>query len=214
VDATAGIADFGSLSKGGIAMSWSGRAALAKSLLATAVLLLSPPLVQAKIIALDIDIVIDQVSPEEPGMKIGMHHKARIFYDDSKIDSATRRVCVLHQQHTPMLIPKHLDPLAEPMMNAWLDLSAKPYRYHYAASPVGGNWPFPYAILFDEQTMRMTIRKQSDGTLLLAGPFTVNTAPITGPDVDAVVASSEPLRMPWEKGPAMKMAPHAPETAR
>jgi hypothetical protein len=196
-------------------MNWTRRATFAKSALSTAAFVLfGPPLVQAKIIALDIDIVIDQVSPEEPGMKIGMHHNARIYYDDSKIDGTTRRVCVLHQQHTPMLIPKHLDALAEPMTNAWLDLSAKPYRYHYAASPVGGNWPFPYAILFDEQTMRMTIRKQSDGTLLLSGPFTVNTTPIIGPDVDAVVASSEPPRMPWEKGPAMKMGPQAPKSAR
>jgi hypothetical protein len=196
-------------------MIWARRAALAKLVLATAGFVLSGARVaQAKIIALDIDIVLDQVSPEEPGMKVGMHHHARIYYDDSKIDGATRRVCVLHQQHTPMLIPKHLDPLAEPMTNAWLDLSAKPYRYHYAASPVGGNWPFPYAILFDEQSMRMTIRKQSDGSLLLSGQFTVGTTPITGPDVDAVVASSEPLRMPWEKGPAMKMAPHPPEASR
>jgi hypothetical protein len=193
----------------------TGRAAFAILVLATAAtaLIASPP-AQAKIVALDIDITLDQVSPEEPGMKVGMHHQARIYYDDAKIDAATRRVCVLHQQHTPMLIPKHLDPLAEPMTNAWLDLSAKPYRYHYAASPVGGNWPFPYAILFDEQSMRMTIRKQSDGTLLLSGPFTVGTTPMMGPDVDAVVASSEPLRMPWDKGPAMKMPPHAPESAR
>jgi hypothetical protein len=196
-------------------MLWTGRAAFAKSVLATAAFVfIGPRLTQAKIIALDIDIVIDQVSPEEPGMKVGMHHNARIYYDDSKIDAATRRVCVLHQQHTPMLIPKHLDPMAEPMTNAWLDLSAKPYRYHYAASPVGGNWPFPYAILFDDQSMRMTIRKQSDGTLLLSGAFTVNATPITGPDVDAVVASSEPSRMPWEKGPPMKTAAHGPDTAR
>jgi hypothetical protein len=191
----------------------TGRACFAKAVLKTALLVVvGARLAQANIVALDIDIVIDKVSPEERGMKLGMHHNARIYYDDSKIDRATQRVCVLHQQHTPMLIPKHLDPQAEPMTNAWLDLSAKPYRYHYAASPVGGNWPFPYAILFDEQSMRMTIRKQSDGTLLLSGRFTVNATPITGPDIDAVVASSEPARMPWEKGPPMRMGPHAPET--
>jgi hypothetical protein len=161
----------------------------------------------AKIIALDIDIVLDQVSPEEPTMKVGMHHEARIYYDDSKIDPATHRVRALHQQHTPMLIPKHLDPEAEPMTNAWLDLSAKPYRYHYAASPVDGGWPFPYAIFFDEKAMRMTIRKQSDGSLLLSGLYTVNPTPITGPEVDAVVASSEPTKMPWEKGPPMMGPP-------
>lgn len=181
---------------------------VAKPLLAAAALcLLGVRVADAKIIALDIDIVLDQVSPEEPGMKVGMHHKARIYYDDSKIDPATHRVRALHQQHTPMLIPKHLDPEAEPMSNAWLDLSAKPYRYHYAASPVGGGWPFPYAILFDEQAMRMTIRKQSDGSLLLSGPYTIDPTPITGPEIDAVVASSEPTKMPWEKGTPMMGPP-------
>jgi len=162
---------------------------------------------EAKVVALDIDIVLDQVSPEEKGMTAGMHHNCRIFYDDSTIDAATHRVRVLHEQHTPMLIPKHLDPLQEPMSNAWLDLSAKPYRYHYAASPGGGNWPFPYTILFDEKAMRMTIRKQSDGSLLLSGPYTIDPAPITGPEIDAAVATSDPAMMPWQKGPPMTMPP-------
>ncbi len=158
---------------------------------------------RGKIVALDIDIAIDQVSPEEAGMRVGQHHEARIYYDISQVDPKTHRVPVIHEQHTPMLIPKHLDPLAEPMSNAWLDMSGPVYRYHYAASPVKGPFPFAYAILFDEQTMRMTIRKQSDGTVLLAGPYTVNTKPITGPDIDAVVASSEPVKMPWVEEPPM-----------
>jgi hypothetical protein len=45
--------------------------------------------------------------------------------------------------------------------------------------------------------MRMTIRKQSDGSVLLAGPYTVNPKPITGPDIDAVVSSSDPAVAPW-----------------
>ena len=53
--------------------------------------------------------------------------------------------------------------------------------------------------------MRMTIRKQSDGTLLIRAIYGESDTH-TGPAMDAVVASSEPLRMPWEKGPAMKMA--------
>lgn len=184
---------------------------VASAILASSVAAVLPA--TAKIVALDIDIVLDQASPEEKGMSVGMHHSARIFYDDTKIDPATHRVCVIHEQHTPWLIPKHLDPLAEPMENAWLDLSVRPYRYHYAASPVGGNWPFPYTILFDEQAMRMTIRKQSDGSVLLSGTYSIDPTPITGPDIDAVVASSEPRRMPWEKGPPLKPpgSPPAPE---
>jgi hypothetical protein len=173
--------------------------------IATACILAGIAPSHAKIVALDIDIVLDKVSPEEKGMAVGAHHNCRIFYDDSTIDPATHRVRVLHEQHTPMLIPKHLDPLQEPMSNAWLDLSSKPYRYHYAASPGGGNWPFPYAIVFDETTLRMTIRKQSDGSLLLSGPYSIDPTPITGPEIDAVVASSEPVIMPWVKGPPMMM---------
>jgi len=150
----------------------------------------------AAIVALDVDIIIDQVSPEEKSMTVGMHHEARVFYDDTKIDPATHRVALLHEQHTPMLIPKHLNPAQMPMSNAWLDLSGNPIRYHFAAAPTVAI-PFPYFILFDENTLRMTIRKQSDGSVLLAGPYTVNPKPITGPDIDAVVASSDSEVPPW-----------------
>jgi len=167
----------------------------------------APPAAASSIVALDIDIVLDQVSAEEPMSKVGEHHLCRIYYDARQVDPATKRVRVLHQQHTGMLIPKHLNPLQEPMSNAWLDLSRQPYHYHMAASPVQASFPFAYAILFDENTMRMTIRKQSDGSLLLAGPYTINPKPITGPEVDAVVASSDPVKMPWEKEPTMGMAP-------
>jgi hypothetical protein len=70
-----------------------------------------------------------------------------------------------------------------------------------------------YFILFDENTMRMTIRRQSDGALLLAGPYTVNPREITGPEIDAVVSSSEPVAPPWDT--KMKMPPvPAGRTAR
>jgi hypothetical protein len=159
---------------------------------------------QARIVALDVEIVLDQASPEEKMIHVGQHHEARVFYDDTKIDPVTHRVALLHEQHTPAFIPKHLNPAQMPMSNAWLDLSSVPYRYHYAAAPTIAI-PFPYFILFDENTMRMTIRKQSDGSVLLAGPYTVKTTPITGPEIDDVVASSEPVVPPWDT--ALKMPP-------
>jgi hypothetical protein len=155
---------------------------------------------QAGIVALDIDVVIDRISPEEKGIKIGDHHEARVFYDDSKIDPATHRVVVIHEQHTPMLIPKHLNPAQMPMTNAWLDLSRKPYRYHYAAAPTVG-FPFPYFVLFDENTMRMSIYKQADGTLLLTGTYKVSPTPLKGPEIDAAVGSSETVVPPWPIAP-------------
>ena len=159
----------------------------------------------AKIIALDVDIVLDQISSEEKMLHIGQHHEARVFYDDAQIDAVTHRVALLHEQHTPALIPKHLNPGQMPMSNAWLDFSGPAIRYHYAAAPTVAI-PFTYFVLFDEKTMRMTIRRQSDGVVLLAGPYKVNPKPITGPEIDAVVASYDPPVPPWEttlKMPAM-----------
>jgi hypothetical protein len=161
----------------------------------------------AKIIALDVDIVLDQISSEEKMLHIGQHHEARVFYDDTRIDPVTHRVALLHEQHTPALIPKHLNPAQMPMSNAWLDLSGPDIRYHYAAAPTVAI-PFAYFVLFDDKTMRMTIRRQSDGLVLLAGPYKVNPNPITGPDIDAVVASSDPAVPPWET--TLKMPPMPP----
>ncbi|MBV9508647.1 MAG: hypothetical protein JO303_00015 [Caulobacteraceae bacterium] len=149
-----------------------------------------------KIVALDVDIAIDQVSPEEKDIKVGQHHNARVFYDQSAVDPLTRRVVVLHEQHTPMLIPKHLDPGQMPMSNAWLDFSGATIGYHFAAAPTVG-FPFPYFVLFDEQTRRMTIRKQSDGSILLAGSYAVSPKQNTGPDIDAAVTDSDPTVPPW-----------------
>lgn len=164
--------------------------------------------VHAKIIALDVDIVLDQISPEEKTLHIGQHHEARVFYDDTKIDPATHRVALLHEQHTPALIPKHLNPAQMPMSNAWLDFSGSTILYHYAAAPTVAI-PFTYFVLFDEKTQRMTIRRQSDGVVLLAGPYKVNPKPITGPEIDAVVSSYDPAVPPWDT--SLKMPPMAAE---
>jgi hypothetical protein len=157
----------------------------------------APGVATHKIIALDVDIVLDQVSPDEKNISVGQHHEARVFYDQADIDPTTHRVALLHEQHTPALIPKHLNSAQMPMSNAWLDLSGTPIRYHFAAAPTAAI-PFPYFILFDETTMRMTIRRQSDGSLLLTGRYSVNPKPITGPDIDSAVSSYDPQVPPWE----------------
>ncbi|MFM2288595.1 MAG: hypothetical protein RL684_1738 [Pseudomonadota bacterium] len=160
-----------------------------------------------KVVALDVDILIDQVAADEKGMAIGQHHTARVFYDEGQVDPASHRVALLHEQHTPFLIPRHLNPAQMPMSNAWLDLGTTPIGYHFAAAPTVG-FPYPYFILFDEQTHRMTIRRQSDGVVLLAGAYTVNATPITGPEIDATVGSSDPVVPPWETKLQMPMAAH------
>jgi hypothetical protein len=155
----------------------------------------------AKTIALEVDITIDQMAPEEqkPGMKLPMVHKACVFYDDTKIDPATKRVAILHETHAGG-IPKHLNSQQMPVSNGWLDLSGSPIRYHFAAAPTTA-FPAPYFVLFNEKTLRMTIYKQEDGELLLAGNYTVNPKQFTGPAVEAVVASSDPVGPPWETAP-------------
>jgi hypothetical protein len=164
----------------------------------TAVLVLLAALpADARIVARDIQIVMDQVSPDHQS-DLGKTHEARIYYDDSTIDPVTHRVKILHQQHTPMLIPKHPDPAVMPVANAWLDLSSQPYRYHMAASPalpplppgMKAMWE-PYAILFDETNGRMTIRKQSDGSLELSGKYTVSAEVLSGPEIEAVITGRD-----------------------
>lgn len=164
------------------------------------------PAAQAAIVARTIHVIIDQAGPTH-GSDMGKDHEARVFYDDSMIDPVTHRVKILHEQHTPMMIPKHPDPVVMPVANAWLDLGSKPYRYHLAASPgveciAGGRtlWK-PYSIVFDENTHRMTIRTQATGDLELSGKYEVEERVQSGPEIEAVIKdapspSSYPPRCP------------------
>ncbi len=161
---------------------------------------------QAAIVARTVHVIIDQVGPTHTS-DMGKDHEARIFYDDATVDPITHRVKILHEQHTPMMIPKHPDPVVMPVANAWLDLGSKPLRYHLAASPgvecLPGNramWK-PYAIVFDEDTHRMTIRTQETGELELSGKYSVEDKVQAGPEIDAVIKdapapSSYPPRCP------------------
>jgi len=159
--------------------------------------ILAAPQAQAKIVARDIFIHMDQADPSHKE-DVGKIHEARIFYDDATIDPVTHHVAILHQQHTPMHIPFHPDAAEMPVSNAWLDLGHKPYTYHMAASPAvrlkpdGTQMWKPYAILFDEQSHRMTIRRQSDGGLELSGPYTVSDEVLSGPEIDWVITGKGP----------------------
>lgn len=178
------------------------RVAITGLSIAAAVMAVMPwRIADARIVAMEVDISIDQMAPEEmrPGTKLPQVHKACVFYDDTKIDPVTHRVALLHETHAGG-IPRHLNPQQMPMNNAWLDLSGSPIRYHFAAAPTAA-FPAPYFVLFSEKTLRMTIYRQEDGVLLLAGNYTVDPKKITGPAVDAVVASSDPVLPPWDTAP-------------
>jgi hypothetical protein len=142
--------------------------------------------VEARIVALDIDLPLDRVGTGR-GFQVGDHHHARIFYDDARIDARTHRVRVLHMQHllgSVGGIPARLDAVAMPMTDAWLDLSEQPYRYHYRSAVVEGG----EAVLvdFDDRTQRMSIRLQSDQAVILAAPYRIDPRPVSGLDIQAL----------------------------
>jgi hypothetical protein len=140
----------------------------------------------ARVIPLEIDLPLDQVAPGKP-FKVGDHHRARIFYDDAAIDPKTHMVRVLHMQHllgSGHWEPKRLDAVAMPMSDAWLDLSRVPYRYHYSAAVIQGG----EAILvdFDDRTRRLTIRLQSDQSVIISAPYAVDPRPVEAVDTAAI----------------------------
>jgi hypothetical protein len=140
----------------------------------------------ARIIALDIDLPLDQIGAGRP-FKVGDHHHARVFYDDTTIDQKTHRVRVLHMQHLlgpAGWVPARLDAIEMPMTDAWLDLSHQPYRYHYRSAVIAGGEPV--LVDFDDQTQRMSIRLQSDQSVIVSAPYAVNPVPVSGLDTQAL----------------------------
>jgi hypothetical protein len=141
-----------------------------------AFLALAAPAAPAAIVVLNVDMPLDQVAPDTVGMKIGDHHFARIFYDDTSVDPQTHRAPVIHMQHwmgrwTPELVG---DP-AMPMADAWLDLGSKPYRYHYRGAAVIGE---PILVEFNDRTRRMSISRAREHTVLIAAPYTIDPRPV------------------------------------
>jgi hypothetical protein len=140
----------------------------------------------AHIVALDIDLPLDQIATGRP-FKVGDHHHARIFYDDTAIDPKTHRVRVLHMQHLMgpgQWVPARLDAVEMPMIDAWLDLSHAPYRYHYRSAVIAGGEPV--LVDFDAQTRRMTIRLQSDESVIISAPYAVDPTPVPKLDTQSV----------------------------
>lgn len=140
----------------------------------------------AHLVALDIDLPLDQIATGRP-FKVGDHHHARIFYDDASVDPKTHRVRVLHMQHMMgpgHWVPARLDAVEMPMTDAWLDLSQKPYRYHYRSAVISGGEPV--LVDFDDQTRRMSIRLQSDSSIIISAPYAVDSTPVAKLDAKSI----------------------------
>jgi len=157
-----------------IAYSCAARAYLAAAVLIAAL----GSGANAAIVVLELDMPLDKVAAGRDGMKIGDHHRARIFYDESSINPKTHIVPVIHMQHVMgTWVPALVGDPTMPMRDAWLDLGSKPYRYHYKAPAVIGE---PVMVEFNARTRRMTISKQSDNSLIISAPYSINPKPVQG----------------------------------
>jgi predicted SnoaL-like aldol condensation-catalyzing enzyme len=74
-----------------------------------------------------------------------------------------------------------------PTNDAWLDLSRKPYRFHFHAAVTHG---VPIIIDADEKTQRLSIRSQADPkVVLISGKYTIDPKPITGPEANTAATA-------------------------
>lgn len=142
---------------------------------------------EAEIVALDIDLPLDRIGVGQP-FKIGDHHRARIFYDDTQVSPVTHRMRVLHMQHlvSNEWVPAHPDLEAMPMSDAWLDIGQRPYRYHYSSALTDKDGSGTL-VDFDAVEQRMLIRRLADGALIVSAPCIIEMRPVTGLDIAAVL---------------------------
>jgi hypothetical protein len=136
----------------------------------------------------DVDVAVDQVAAGEQE-KVGDHDKVRIVYDHSELDPKTQRAGLKNLQHFIMgkWQPEHPDPIMMPMDDAWVDLSAHPYAVHFRAKVTHGK---TIIIDLDEHTRRLSIRSQTDPSLvLMSGNYHVESKPITGPEAIAAATA-------------------------
>jgi hypothetical protein len=141
---------------------------------------------EAKIVVLNIDLPLDQVALGESA-HVGDHSKARVFYDDATVNPTTHIVRVLQMQQLDgdHWRPQTLDPIAMPMFDAWLDLGAKPYRYHYrAAVTVQG---VPVIVEFDEKSRRFTVLLQKDLSVVMSAPCHIDPAAAVNVDAASIL---------------------------
>jgi hypothetical protein len=170
-------------SAGAIALSRSHR----KAALASAVtLLFAAWTCDAKIVGLTIDLALDQVAVGQHA-GLGEHEQLRVFYDDATVDPSTgiARVLQMQQLEGNRWAPETLDPVSMPIIDAWLDLRSKPYRYHYRAALVRQG--VPVFVEFDERSRRYTLRSQENLAVLLSAPYVIDPVTVAGIDASAIL---------------------------
>lgn len=148
-------------------------------LLAIALLVSVPAF--AKILVINIRIPLDQVPPNSPQFHIGDIHRARVIFDDAGVDPKTKRIKPIHMQHFVggKWTPASADPVAMPMEDAWIDLTAQPIRFHYHSQVVEAGQAI--IVDFDSDKRRMTIRPQANPEMVIvSGPYTIDAPSASG----------------------------------
>jgi len=130
------------------------------------------PVKHGRLVALGMDITIDQVAPEDEAMyKVGAHDIARIVYNTADVDPKTKTVAILEESH---LIMGHYHPNRETRASV-LDMSQVPYRLTYISAPTHGR---PLVIAFEGATQRMAVLARPDFHMLIAGKVNIDPKPV------------------------------------
>lgn len=145
--------------------------------------------VHAKTVTLAMDVVVDQVSPDEKMFQVGTIDRCRIAYDDTQIDPKTKKVTITYIAH--YLGGKWA--ATEPTRTSTLDLSSQPYKLEFAASVHHGR---PLVVLFEADTQRMAMLSRPDFRAQIAGNYTIHPKPLTEAEVAAPPPKVDPDKAP------------------
>jgi len=163
------------------------RALLLASGLLAAILQTAP--VQAKVVAYNLYVDIDTVSPSQPRIKVGDIHGGRVIFDDSEVDPATGRVKLIGFQHFVggKYTPDRLDPQGR-NPGAWLDVKSTPWRLSMDAMETSAQTSDPVNG-FSPRTVRMEIRDK-DGSIIVAGPYHFKPAFLSDAEIASVLKAA------------------------
>ncbi|HXA36922.1 MAG TPA: hypothetical protein VNW26_11350 [Steroidobacteraceae bacterium] len=137
-------------------------------------------------VALAMTVTLDQVTTDldKAGERtVGQVDQLRIVYDANAVDPKTKHVKLLNFQHLidGRYAPPKPDPVMMPLTDAWLDMSALPYRLHFKAAVTHGT---PILIDVDETTRRLAIHPQEHpDEILIAGPYVIDPTPFEDPSL-------------------------------
>jgi hypothetical protein len=146
---------------------------------------LAPCLSRAAIVVLNVALAADAPSAHSASANQSSVRPQglRIFYDDATVDAHTHRVRLLQVQQLDhdRWFPETLDPVTMPIVDAWLDLNARPHGFHFRAAVLRDS--IPVILQFDERSGRFSILQQKNLAVLVAGSYRVDSQPAANVDL-------------------------------